>query len=139
MHSIRPLIESLIALSLVGGFFALVHALTSGRGMGIGDAYIGGIIGFFLGIEGGIIAAALGVWIGAILGICVMLLNKVFPSVRFQLMGHRVTLKAELPFVPFLALGAVVVFCLPGIRETFGFTGLTLWLVDSHSWSYWSW
>lgn len=97
---------------LPAGFFALITSLTKGKGMGIGDSYVAFGTGTMLGFPLGIMSAVLGVWAGALFGISVILLQKVFPLLQRLLSLRRVTLKTELPFAPFLALGAVVAFAL---------------------------
>lgn len=105
-----PLIDAMLGGVVCGGFFALITLVTRGRGMGIGDAYVAGAIGLFLGLEGGAIACAFGVWIGAAVGVLALLAQHVFPRTRLLVAGMRVTLKSELPFAPFLALGALIVY-----------------------------
>lgn len=107
------LMDALLGALIPGGFFALIHFATRGRGMGIGDAYVAFGIGLMFGVGGGIIAAVLGVWAGALVGLLVLLLQQVFPRGSLLVGGTRVTLTTELPFAPFLALGAVAVFVFP--------------------------
>lgn len=90
-----PSLSMLWGALVCAGFFGLIHALSRGKGMGIGDAYIAGAIGLFFGLEQGIVASVLAVWIGALVGIALLLIRS------------RVTLKTEIPFAPFLALGAL--------------------------------
>jgi leader peptidase (prepilin peptidase)/N-methyltransferase len=103
-------VDAVGAALVCGGFFACIHFLTRGKGMGIGDAYVAALIGGMLGLVSGVWASALGVWIGAAVGVLLLAANKVFPHARLLLLGHRVTLKSEVPFAPFLALGAVLAF-----------------------------
>jgi prepilin signal peptidase PulO-like enzyme (type II secretory pathway) len=105
-----PFVSGISGVVVVGGFFALISILTRGRGMGIGDAYIAGAIGLILGLSSGIVAAVLAVWIGAIVGLCLLALQRVVLINRLlRVLGH-VTLRTEIPFAPFLAIGAVVAF-----------------------------
>lgn len=78
-------------------FFALLWLISRGRWMGFGDAKIAFSIGLFLGYPGVLIALTLAFWIGAIFGIG-MLLAGVYGR------------KTEVPFAPFLALGAYGAF-----------------------------
>ena len=91
--------------------------------MGLGDAYVGAAIGLLLGVTRGMVAGVLGVWIGALVGVCALLLLQVFPHVRLSLAGTRVTLRAELPFAPFLAVGALLAFFIPLPLLTLGLLG----------------
>lgn len=113
LQSYAPLLEGIYGMLVVGGFFALLHFATAGRGMGIGDAYVGGAIGLVLGLTRGILAGVFGVWIGAVLGVLALLMMRLFPRMQLSLAGTRVTLSAELPFAPFLAMGALVAYAIP--------------------------
>ncbi len=100
-----PLLDAVYGALALGGFFAVISLATKGRGMGIGDAYVAAAVGCYLGLVLGLEAAVTGVWTGTILyGVLLMLtrLTLVPPKVR-------VTMKSELPFAPFLFLGAAIV------------------------------
>lgn len=93
-----PTIESLLAgpaLALPFFFFSLV---SRGRWMGWGDSGLELSLGWLLGPTLGLTALMLGVWSGAIVGIILATISK------------RYTIKSEIPFAPFLALGAGLVF-----------------------------
>ena len=112
---------SAVAGALVcGGFFALIHFVTQGKGMGIGDAYVASCIGLMLGLADGAVASALGVWLGALVGVAALGVMQVFPNFHLTVAGTRVTLKSEIPFAPFLALGAVIAYVVPLSRILFG-------------------
>ncbi len=85
-------------------FFALLWLISNGRWMGFGDAKLALGIGFLLGLEKGIWAFAFSFWIGAIVGIFLVLLSK-----------KRYNLKSSIPFGPFLILGVLLSFLLNGI------------------------
>ena len=63
--------------------------------MGFGDAKVALAMGLFLGATGVLEAVMLAFWIGAIVGIALLLLK-----------GRLITMKTEIPFAPFL-LGAM--------------------------------
>lgn len=84
-----------ILLALPFAFFWLV---SKGRWMGLGDAKLAIGIGLLLGLAYGGTAIVLSFWIGAFVGILLILLNKVKNS------------KTEIPFAPFLALSTFIVF-----------------------------
>lgn len=63
--------------------------------MGFGDAKLALSIGFALGLGRGIYAMTLAFWIGAVCGLALMLLSK-----------KNITMKTEIPFAPFLIIGA---------------------------------
>jgi prepilin signal peptidase PulO-like enzyme (type II secretory pathway) len=77
----------------VGLFFFLLHALSRGRAMGLGDTPVS----FALALLAGPLAIAglmFSFWIGAVIGICILVFRKGGP-----------TMGIEVPFVPFMALG----------------------------------
>jgi leader peptidase (prepilin peptidase) / N-methyltransferase len=106
-------LDGIYGMVVVGGFFALINVVTKGRGMGMGDAYVGGAVGLLLGLSRGILAGVFGVWIGALMGILALIVMRLFPRMQLSLAGTRVTLSAELPFAPFLAVGALLAYALP--------------------------
>ena len=79
--------------------FALLWYFSGGRSMGLGDAKLAWGIGWFLGFAGGITAVILGFWIAF------------FPSLLLLLSrAKHYTMKSELPFAPFLVMGATVTY-----------------------------
>lgn len=98
-----PLVYSAITLSLFGRgwfagpaifvFFAVLWLVTKGRAMGFGDAKLGASIGFLLGTVQGLSAIVLAFWIGAAVSL-------------FLISRRRFKMKSEVPFAPFMILGA---------------------------------
>lgn len=80
--------------------FAFFFFVSGGRWMGFGDAKLAIGIGLLLGLAKGLSAVALAFWIGALVGVVLIILGKV--------KGF----KAEIPFAPFLALGTFLAFLL---------------------------
>lgn len=76
-------------------FFAAIWLLSRGRAIGFGDSKLALSIGLLLGAAGGFSAVILAFWIGAVWGIGAMIFSP-----------KRLTMKSELPFAPFLILGA---------------------------------
>jgi prepilin signal peptidase PulO-like enzyme (type II secretory pathway) len=76
-------------------FFGALYLFSRGRAMGFGDAKLALSIGFLLGAAESLSAAVLAFWIGTI---------AVFVS--FLFMHKKLTMKTEIPFAPFLILGA---------------------------------
>jgi leader peptidase (prepilin peptidase)/N-methyltransferase len=70
----------------------ILHLLTHGNGMGFGDVKLAFIIGFLLGIRGGLVALYIAFIIGAVVGIIFIILGKK-------------GLKSKIAFGPFLVLG----------------------------------
>lgn len=118
--------DALLGALVCGSFFALITALTRGRGMGIGDAYIAAAIGAMLGLEAGVVSGVFAVWIGALVGIAFLGAQVVFKQFGRTLGFGRVTLKTEIPFAPFLALGAFVAYATGYAPILLGAIGLSL-------------
>ncbi|PIQ70141.1 MAG: prepilin peptidase [Candidatus Tagabacteria bacterium CG_4_8_14_3_um_filter_41_8] len=80
-------------------FFFLLWISSRGRSMGLGDSKIALAAGWILGFENGIIAILFSFWIGAILGVFLLLFSR-----------KTFTLKSRIPFGPFLSLGIIIAF-----------------------------
>ncbi len=78
----------------------LLSLVSSGRWMGWGDSALELGLGWMLGVTLGLTAFVLAFWIGAVVGIGLLLLSK------------GITMKSEVPFAPFLIAGAAVAFFL---------------------------
>lgn len=94
----------IIAGPLLFLFFYFFWAVSRGRWMGFGDAKLALSIGWFLGLWQGIAAILLSFWIGAILSILVIAVQKI--------LSHKKSLgmKSEIPFGPYMLLGFIIVF-----------------------------
>lgn len=89
----------ILALPLV-----LIWFFSKGKAMGLGDGKLMCVIGFFLGLNYGLSAFLLSFWVGAIVGVALLL------SARAQKGGRQVTMKSEVPFGPFLVLGSAIAY-----------------------------
>jgi prepilin signal peptidase PulO-like enzyme (type II secretory pathway) len=76
-------------------FFALVWLVTQGRAVGFGDAKLSLSSGILLGAAVGFSGVIMGFWIGAVVGVGLMLFSR-----------KKITMKSEVPFAPFLIVGA---------------------------------
>ena len=83
---------------LLAAPFALFWLISKGMWMGLGDAKLAVSLGWFLGLSRSFSGAAISFWIGAVFGIFLLLFSR----------GH--SMRSEVPFAPFLALGAVLAF-----------------------------
>ncbi|MDO8572199.1 MAG: prepilin peptidase [bacterium] len=96
---------------LAGPLFALPFAalwyFSQGRWMGLGDAKLALGIGWFLGLIKGGSAIILGFWMGAIVGLMLVVLSKLSFAKRFR---SKFGMKSEIPFGPFLILGTILIF-----------------------------
>jgi prepilin signal peptidase PulO-like enzyme (type II secretory pathway) len=106
--SYNPLLDSIAGGVTLAGFLYALHLITKGKGMGMGDVYIAGAVGLLLGLFRGLEALMFAVWSGTLLYLSVMLLSSILKLLRLSPRFKRVTMKTELPFVPFLALGVLL-------------------------------
>lgn len=100
------------ALDLASGliFFIPFWALwyvSGGRWIGLGDGKLALSIGWLLGFWVGISALVISFWIGALIGIALLLIN----ALNRGSLG--ITMKAEIPFAPFLIVGTLACFIAP--------------------------
>lgn len=91
--------QSLFAGMFLASFFALFWVVSSGRWMGLGDAKFGLGIGWFLGLPKTLLAFIFSFWLGAIVGVLLILSQ-----------GKKYSIKSAIPFGPFLAVGALIAF-----------------------------
>ncbi len=96
----------------LAGCFLFLWIITQGRGMGLGDAKLAVGLGWFLGARGAIDVLFFSFWIGAAVGLVLLGFQKLFAGSNNALLGgrQRVTMKSEIPFAPFLAVAAVLVW-----------------------------
>lgn len=84
-----------VAAVLAGGFFLAIVLMSGGRWMGVGDIKLAFLMGLVLGFPNILAALFLAFLLGAIIGVGLIISGKK-------------TLKAEVPFGPFLATGTFV-------------------------------
>ncbi len=77
----------------------LLWLFSGGRAMGFGDVKLAVGVGYLLGISGGFTALLLGFWSGAVVSIFLLL----------QPAKSKISMKSEVPFGPFIALGSIIV------------------------------
>jgi prepilin signal peptidase PulO-like enzyme (type II secretory pathway) len=96
--TMREFEVTLLIAAGIGLFFFLMHALSRGRWMGLGDAPVAFALSLLVG--GAAIPGLLfSFWIGAAIGVLILALRRGGP-----------TMGIEIPFVPFLALGYLLAF-----------------------------
>ena len=93
-----PGILELFSGVLIALPFALIWLVSSGTWMGLGDAKLALGIGYLLGIGRALSSLVIAFWSGAIIGLILIVLSK------------KYKMKSEIPFAPFLVLGAVLAF-----------------------------
>ncbi|OGC80689.1 hypothetical protein A2943_02230 [Candidatus Adlerbacteria bacterium RIFCSPLOWO2_01_FULL_51_16] len=80
----------------------LLSAVSQGRWMGWGDGVLELSLGWFLGLSSGATALMLAFWSGAIVGVGLLM----FARVGRRKAMLQFTMRSEVPFAPFLVLGA---------------------------------
>ena len=97
-----PHFSQLLAGIVLPAPFAAMWLFSRGKWMGLGDSKFMVGIGFLLGMSAGIAAILFSFWIGAIIGIIILICSNITRK-------HSVSLKTAIPFGPFLALGTIIV------------------------------
>jgi prepilin signal peptidase PulO-like enzyme (type II secretory pathway) len=95
-HTFAP---SLAGAAAASGSLLFLHALTRGRGMGLGDVKLAACIGAGLGVRRSAVALAAAFILGAGAGVVLL-------AARKAKFGDRI------PFGPFLAAGSIAGLCL---------------------------
>ncbi len=103
-----PGILDLLAGPLIALPFFLIWLVSRGRWMGFGDSKLGLGIGWFLGFINAVSAVCLAFWIGAAISLVIIGVTKL--REHFGKKNHSLSLKSEIPFAPFLALGLLVAY-----------------------------
>ena len=96
---------ALLAGPLLAAPLFLLSLVSRGRWMGWGDSLFELSLGWLLGCTAGLTALMLAVWCGAAVGVLLLFVQRVW---RFR--AGWFTIKSEIPFAPFLALGAALVY-----------------------------
>ena len=78
--------------------FALIWLFSKGVWMGLGDAKLAIGLGWLLGISRALSGIVLAFWSGAVIGLLLIAFSK------------KHSIKSEIPFAPFLVLGALLAF-----------------------------
>jgi prepilin signal peptidase PulO-like enzyme (type II secretory pathway) len=89
---------TILTAGCIGLGFFLLHSLSKGRAMGLGDAPVALSLSLLTGAAA-VPGLLFSFWIGAVVGIVILVLR---PA------GHRMGI--EVPFVPFLAAGFFLAF-----------------------------
>ena len=104
-HSLlEPLYERALGGIVPAAFLGGLWLISSGRWIGLGDAKLALPLGLIVGFLGSISMLLFAFWIGAIVSIGILLLQKIgrVPRVGVLFNGSRLTIKSEVPFAPFL-------------------------------------
>lgn len=114
--------ETFVSLLISGPVIVLplfaLWFVSKGEWMGFGDVKFAFAIGWLLGVFGGFVALFYAFVIGAIAGLLLVYisspqsawLHQLTPTMRSLNMKHKVTMRSEVPFGPFLILGTIIVW-----------------------------
>jgi leader peptidase (prepilin peptidase) / N-methyltransferase len=107
-----PALTHLLAGPLLFLPFYALWKVSEGRWMGFGDGMLAWGMGWFLGLGGGFSAVMFGFWIGAVVSLALLGLQRFLARIhRTHSPEHpSLTLKSEIPFGPFLIIGVGVVY-----------------------------
>jgi prepilin signal peptidase PulO-like enzyme (type II secretory pathway) len=103
-----PGILDFLAGPIVALPFALIWYFSKGAWMGFGDAKLALGIGWFLGLVGAVSALCLAFWIGAVISVGLLVVQKYLPRSKKSL-----SFTSEVPFAPFLIIGLLIVYFFP--------------------------
>lgn len=95
------MLSMLAGAVIIGGFFLLQYWLSKGRWIGGGDVRMGMLMGIILGIREGLVALVLAYAIGSLVGIVLLL-------------GQKVGWTSKVPFGSFLALTTIIMLLAGG-------------------------
>lgn len=97
-------------LSGAAFFFALWY-ISKGKWIGLGDAKLALPLGMIVGIGGVFSMVVLSFWIGAVVSVSLIALERLMKrgKVRLHFLSTPLTIKSEVPFAPFLILGFLAV------------------------------
>ena len=96
---VNPSFWSLIAGPLFSLPFGVIWILSRGKWMGLGDAKLIMGVGWMLGPLSALCALTLSFWVGSVVSLAIMAFSK-----------HKMNMKTEIPFAPFLIFGLLVTF-----------------------------
>lgn len=99
-HLAAPSWWALASGPLVASPLLLISAVSRGRWMGWGDGLLMISLGWFLGLWEGFSSLLIAFWVGAIVGLLLIVYSRTRQSEK------GITMASELPFAPFLILGA---------------------------------
>jgi len=97
-YSHIPTILEFLSGILLALPFALIWLVSKGAWMGLGDAKLALGLGWLLGFSSLLSGAVVAFWSGAVIGLILIVFSKNYK------------IKSEIPFAPFLVLGALIAF-----------------------------
>lgn len=98
-----------IATAVTAAPLLILWGISRGSWMGFGDVKLAAVFGIFLGMYDGLMALMLGFIVGACIGLILLGLQRVVRISTLSWLHHRLTIKSEIPFAPFLIVGFLLV------------------------------
>ena len=105
-----PEMSHLFAGIILAFPFYFLWLVSRGRWMGLGDAKLALGIGWFLGLAKGGTAIIYGFWIGAVVSVLLILIQKIYAWRLHKHGSTNISMKSEIPFAPFLIAGLLIVY-----------------------------
>lgn len=92
-------------------FFWGLWYISKGRWIGFGDVKLAFPFGFMVGLEGVFSVVVLSFWIGAVISLTLLGLERLSKrgKVRLHFLSSPITIKSEVPFAPFFITGFLLV------------------------------
>jgi prepilin signal peptidase PulO-like enzyme (type II secretory pathway) len=90
--------------------FYFLWKVSNGRWLGLGDGKLALGIGWFLGFSFGGTAILFAFWIGAVVSVGIIVVQRLFEKTILKMAEETLTLKSEVPFGPFMVLGTLIVY-----------------------------
>lgn len=103
-------LDQLFAGPALAGPLLFVSLVSQGMWMGWGDGVFELSLGWLLGVTAGLSALMIAIWSGALIGVLLIVVGRMLarftPTRTSRKSVWGFTMRSELPFAPFLALGA---------------------------------
>lgn len=109
-YIVMPEISHIFAGIILAFPFYFLWLVSRGRWMGLGDAKLALGIGWFLGLARGGTAIIYGFWIGALVSILLICVQKMYTWKLRKQGSVGLSMKSEIPFAPFLIAGLLIVY-----------------------------
>ena len=97
-----PVKDSILGVFICGGsvwiIVLLIEFVIKKECMGGGDIKLFAMLGFYMGVKNGLLTALLSVYVGAVYGICVIIISRI----------KRKEYNSVIPYGPFIPIGALI-------------------------------
>lgn len=109
---VAPSLETALSGPVIAAPLFLLWLVSRGRWIGLADSKLALTLGWLLGFIGGATALVLAFWIGAVISIALLVIQKYIHHAHSLLpfLKKELSLKSEIPFGPFLIIACAVVY-----------------------------